>query len=205
MRIAPPVLALLLASPILAQQAPTPAPFQAAPSAATATVPAVLPEEQQLAVRERLAQMRAQTEAQINARLNACPVGFTVERRANAETALAKTPDGRLAQSLDFTFRGARAIVEADITVHGMTPRARMVERPLGEYDDDAEEFALKGTAAVPLTLSSVWLRQLGTVSWADLTRVVYSDGTVWTPQDKPHCTARPSMMVLVGSSTRLK
>jgi len=200
MRILPLALTLLLASPIFAQQAPT-------QSGADVAVPAVSPAQTispdvQRRLQEGLLKMRAQLQAQANA----CPVGFSVDRKSKPSLEVAKDSGAELRQGLDVSLRtNERKIVEADITVHGMVFRPRIIGASAGDVEDLPEEFVLKGTADEPVQLSSVRLQRLGTVSWVELMRVVYSDGTMWTPKDSGHCVARPSMLVLVNGSAQMK
>lgn len=200
MRLTPIAFVLLLASPLFAQGAPP-------QSGAEVTVPAnagaqsVLPDVQRL-VQQSVKNMRAQMEAQIAA----CPVGFSVARRSNPGLEVASNSSATMRQVLDVSFRtNERKIVEADITVHGMVFRPRIIGASASDAEDAPEEFILKGTADEPLQLSSVHLQRLGTASWAELTRLVFSDGTTWTPMGEMRCTARPSMLVLVNASTQSK
>jgi hypothetical protein len=150
---------------------------------------------------------RARIQANFQAVRASCPIGFFVQRKGTWSTVVTKGLDGsdvRLGMGLDLNFRTqAHAVVEADVTVHGMTPRPRIIGALTSTPEDAAEDFALKGTADAPLKMSSVWMKRLGTVSWVELTRVVFSDGTAWTPVGNAHCTARPSLMVLVGGSAQ--
>ena len=119
----------------------------------------------------------------MQAEMAACPVGFSVERRSNPGLEVTKNPGAELRQALDVSLRtNERKIAEADITVHGMEFRPRIIGASANDAEDAPEEFILKGTTDEPLQLSSVRLQRLGTVSWAELTRLVFSDGTMWTP-----------------------
>jgi len=200
MRILPLALTLLLASPTFAQQAP-------AQSGAEAGAPAVNPAQTiSPDAQRRLQEGLVKLQAQMRAQLNACPVGFSVDRKSKPNLEVAKDSGAELRQGLDVSLRtNERKIVEADITVHGMVFRPRVIGASAGDAEDLPEEFVLKGTADEPVQLSSVRLQRLGTVSWVELMRVVYSDGTVWTPKDNGHCTARPSMLVLVNGPAQLK
>jgi hypothetical protein len=149
--------------------------------------------------------MQARMEKMRTQASGACPVGFFVQRKAAHGLVVTKTPGGpdtTLGMGLDLGFRPrSLSIVEADITVHGMTPQARVIPASLNASEDAAESFALKATAAAPLTLSSVWMKRLGTISWVELTRLVFSDGTTWTPSGDAHCTSRPSLLLPVNAS----
>jgi hypothetical protein len=138
-------------------------------------------------------------------RTAACPVAFSVEREGAGGLVTTRHPDdpgAKLSPGLDLTFRAQPSIIEADITVYGMTPQARVIPSP-SAYDDSSESFTLNGTAANPVTLSSIWMKRLGTVSYVELTRLVFSDGATWTPNGNVHCIARPSLLVLVGASAQ--
>lgn len=149
---------------------------------------------------ERLRSMAA---VQRLAPQEACPVGFHVDRRGSFGLEAAKGPDTHRGPGLDLSFRSQKAIVEAVITVHGMDKGVHVVPAA-GERGTDATEiFDLKGTAEKPLEDLPVWMEQLGMVNWAELTRVVYADGTSWTPTGEQRCTATPSLMVLVDGTAR--
>ena len=200
MRISSLALILFFASPMFGQGAPAQAGTEVAPQ--TASPAQSIPPEVQRRLQEGLAKMRGQLQA-TNA---ACPVGFSIERRSNPGLEVTNNSGAEPRQALDVSLRTyERKIVEADITVHGMVFRPRIIGASFSDAEDLPEEFVLKGTADEPVQLSSVHLQRLGTVSWVELTRVVFSDGTAWTPAGEVHCTARPSMLVLVNASPQSK
>ena len=197
MRITPLALALLISPQAFAQTATQPG-KEATPQV-NGPAQTISPDVQRR-LQEQVAKMRAKLEAQSAA----CPLGFSIDRKSNPALQFAKDPGAEPRQALDVSLRtNERKIVEADITVHGMEFRPRIIGASTNDAEDLPEEFVLKGTAEAPVELSSVLLQRLGTVSWVELTRVVYFDGTTWAPFGSTHCTARPSMMVLVNSSTR--
>lgn len=205
MRLSPLVFSILLSAPFVAnaQSAQTGAPT--APPSSSNAAQAVSPGAQ-WSTQQNAARLRAQLQAELPPRM-ACPVAFSAQREGAwglLATERPNKPDARLGQGLDLSFRTpAHAIVEADIIVHGMTPQTRIIPVPAGASEDAAEEFTLEGTADHPITLSSVWTKRLATVSWVELTRLVFSDGTTWTQTGDTHCISRPSMLVLVGGSTQ--
>ena len=197
MRITPLALALLMASQAFAQTGTQPG---------KDVTPQVNGPAQTISpnVPRRLRENLAKMQEQLHAEMTACPVGFSVERKSTPGLQAARNAGAEPRQALDVSLRtNERKIVEADVTVHGMAFRPRIIGASTNEAEDTPEEFVLRGTPDAPIELSSISLQRLGTVSWVELTRLVYSDGTTWVPVGNTHCTTRPSMLVLVNSSTR--
>jgi len=196
MRMTPLALALLMASPAFAQTA-----MQSGKNVTpqvNGPAQTITPDAQR-----RLQEQVAKARAKLQAESAACPVGFSANRRGSAGLEVTKPGDTHTGMGLDLGFHATvRAIVEADITVHGTPLGAQALAVPMSAPQEAAEDFVLKGTADDPVKPSSIWMRQLSTVSWVELTRVVFADGGEWTPSG-PRCIVRPSMLVLVNSSTR--
>jgi hypothetical protein len=68
--------------------------------------------------------------------------------------------------------------------------------------DTIAKTFTLERQAgATALTDADVWMRQVGSIRWADLISVTFTDGTTWHSAEDPECRAVPSNFLLVGSA----
>jgi hypothetical protein len=138
-----------------------------------------------------------------------CPVNFSVKRNPKSGLVMVKrpgTPPGpAYSQGLhiDFVPRTESPIRKASITVHGMTPGTRMLPTraatPMG--DDATETFELTPSAGLPLLHSSIWTKKMSAVTYVELTRIEYADGTTWQPSPESRCTAAPSLFVLVDSA----
>jgi hypothetical protein len=186
MRLSPIFLSILL-SPIVVS------------SAQSGTAAAVQPK---VDVTKQLSGRPAQMQQQSMASTHACPVAFKAEREGSLGLRETKNPGENPGPGLDLTFGAdVRRVVEADITVYGWSKQLRMV--PAANPPETSESFVLNGTNDAPVMQSLVWMKRLGVVNSVELTRVVFSDGAAWAQSGHLHCTARPSMMVLVGASAR--
>jgi hypothetical protein len=114
----------------------------------------------------------------------------------------ADVPRGQGLQ-INFVPFPAAAILKAGITVHGASARLHMVpaSAAAANREDVAETFELTSNAEGPLLHSSIWTNKVVAVSWVELTRVEYADGTTWQASPESRCTAAPSLMVLVDSA----
>ena len=130
-----------------------------------------------------------------------CPIGFSVERRS--ATGLVETKEaaekhrGRSALEVKLGGKGAAEIVSAEVTVHGYSAKLRVL--PVGTESDASERFTISGAAA-ELLVREIWMHRVNTVSWVDLDKVAYADGTVWQASANARCKAVPSNFLLVGA-----
>lgn len=134
----------------------------------------------------------------------ACPVGLRVDRNANViqrEVDGKTIPTGQGA-TLHFMNSGERRVVEADITIHGHSDRviAQPLKQPLvvNRNNDLTETFHLSGSASDPLIEKKLWTAKIAGITWVELTRVVFSDGTSWNSSVPGECRIEPSLFVLV-------
>ena len=130
----------------------------------------------------------------------ACPVGLRVDRNANViqrEVDGKTIPTGKGA-TLHFMSPTERRVVEADITVHGYS--GRVIAQPLtvNWNNDVTETFHLSGSASDPLIEKKLWTAKIAGITWLELTRVVFSDGTSWHSSVPGECRIEPSLFVLV-------
>ena len=134
-----------------------------------------------------------------------CPVRFSAERRSIPTMKNVRNADVPHGQGLQVNFLTlpATAILNADITVHGASARLHMIPAATAKAnrDDAIETFRLTSSAEGPLLHSSIWTNKIVAVSWVELTRVEYADGTTWQASPQSRCTAAPSLMVLVDSA----
>jgi hypothetical protein len=130
----------------------------------------------------------------------ACPVDLHVDRRASI---ISREVDGKsipTGQGLDLHFVNTRGrnVVAVDMTVHGYD--GRVIAQPLtaGSYSDLTEDFHLTGTAGEPLTDKLIWTAKIDGITWVELKRVLFSDGTSWQRTIPSECRVEPSLFVLV-------
>lgn len=144
----------------------------------------------------------------------ACPVDLRADRRASV---VSREVDGKpvpTGQGLVLHFRAfssssttsegttvtpARAITSADIVVHGRS--AAVIAQPLtipNRANELTETFHLTGTATEPLLEKSLWTSRIHGITWIELTRVTFSDGTSWERSISSECRIEPSLFVLV-------
>jgi hypothetical protein len=95
----------------------------------------------------------------------------------------------------------ADPIVAADIVVHGFAAGMRIVPATSLSPDEVTETFHLIASAGHSLTGSPIQTAQLAAVDRIELTRIQYADGTTWHPSAGSHCSASPSLLVLVNSA----
>ena len=149
----------------------------------------------------------------------ACPVDLRADRRAGV---ISREVDGKTiptGQGLILHFRTPsetastsqenaatpRRVISADITVHGYT--GRVIAQPVtagakpltvGAQSELTEDFHLTGSAANPLTQKAVWTAKIHGITWIELTRVTFSDGSSWQRTIPSECRIEPSLFVLV-------
>lgn len=129
-----------------------------------------------------------------------CPVGFSVERSSAMGLVATKkgATEGRSSQALEIKLGGkdAAAMVSAVVTVHGHSAKLRVL--PVGSGSDASESFQITGEAA-SLLIREIWMHRVNTVSWVDLNRVEYADGSVWQASVNARCRVVPSNFLLVA------
>jgi hypothetical protein len=118
-------------------------------------------------------------------------------------TALYRSDPGYHTQGLGVTVVDAKDhIVATDIVVHGY-PAGTRVTPASAPSREIAEDFHLAATEGLPLIDSPVRTTHIAIVEWLELTRIEYADGTSWQPSAASHCSASPSLFVLVNATAR--
>ena len=145
----------------------------------------------------------------------ACPVNLRVDRRASV---ISREIDGKAVptgQGLMLHFgsplnpytegtapdgatKSKAKVISADLTVHGYA--GGVVEQPLTirTSSEVTEHFHLTGSATAPLIEKSLWTTKMHVITWIELTRVTFSDGSSWQSSVPKECVAEPSLFVLV-------
>ncbi|MGA1983892.1 MAG: hypothetical protein ABSG84_15680 [Acidobacteriaceae bacterium] len=134
----------------------------------------------------------------------ACPVGFSVDRKPDG--AIIWTNSSRLpaphGQGLDINFARPKAqIASADIVVHGYPSALHIIPAAPSAPSEITETFHLTANTDQPLLHPSVWTAHMVAISWVELTRLDYTDGTAWQPSASRQCTAAPSLFVPVATA----
>lgn len=155
---------------------------------------------QQLAQRLDQAAQAAQTRA-----IASCPVRFSVDR--NSEGALIQADGRALAHHgprLNITLENSQTrIASADLVAYGYPAGAHIFPATPSVPQEVSETFHITAGAGLPLVESPVWTDRLAVVNRLEITRIDYADGTSWQPSAYSHCTASPSLFVLVNATAR--
>ena len=134
----------------------------------------------------------------------ACPVRLNAERRSATGMILRET-DGRArphGQGLQVNFDRAQQlpIIAADLTVHGYSGGAIALPLTVTSAKDLVQDFHLTGTSERPIVESSIWTSNMTAISWIEVTRLVYADGTTWQRSSSRECVFEPSLYVPVNA-----
>jgi hypothetical protein len=134
---------------------------------------------------------------------HACPVLLSVDRIPDGAVILTNGAPAPHRQGLTLTFRRPAAqIVAADITVHFYPASVRAIPAAPGAKDraEETQTFYLS-SANGPMLQSSIWTYYTAPVSWVELTRLEFADGTTWQSSAPRQCGAAPSLFVLVDAA----
>lgn len=128
----------------------------------------------------------------------ACPVELRADRRANI---VSREVDGKpipTGQGLMLHFLSRPTVVSADIIVHGYA--GGVIAQPLTvtSQSEATEKFHLTGSSSDPLIQPSIWTEKIHGITWLELTRVTFSDGSSWNSSIEKQCRIEPSLFVLV-------
>lgn len=133
-----------------------------------------------------------------------CPIGFFASRQANVQmnTASDAAKNGP-AQGLHLVLdRGSRPDIQSiEVTVYASSLKPRALLLNNSSPDTISKTFTLereKGSAT--LDEADVWMHQVGSVRWADLVSITYTDGVSWRAMPTLKCRAVPSNFLLVGT-----
>ena len=131
-----------------------------------------------------------------------CPVQFSVDRTpggAFIKTNGAPAPRG---QGLNLTFAKPEVqIVSADITVHFYSATLRAIPAIPSAPKGSTQTFHLTSGPENSMLHSSIWTKHTAPVSWVELTRLEYANGTTWHSSTPRQCGVAPSLYVLVDSA----
>jgi hypothetical protein len=148
-----------------------------------------------------------------------CPVGFSARRQAIGQ--IMSASDARQygpAQGLHLTLNHLSStpdIESIEVRVYGTSPKERVL--PVGQQATDTVAKAVDPrsrfsdtvtktfelhctTGSDSLSDADVWMHQVGSVRWADLISITFTDGTTWRPTENLKCRAVPSNFLLVAN-----
>jgi hypothetical protein len=136
-----------------------------------------------------------------------CPVGFFANRQAATNLVIvdrARQKDDGPAQGLHLMLNrlSQPAIQSIEVTVYGTSLSPKPYALPVAPPSDDliSKTFGLhRTTGSDSLSEADVWMHQVGSVRWADLISITYTDGTTWHAASNLKCRAVPSNFLLVG------
>lgn len=137
---------------------------------------------------------------------NGCPVGFFANRQAATNLVTvgrdAKENDGTaqgLHLMLNHLNRPAIQSIEVTVSATSLKPRALLLDMRSGDIVQ--KTFTLERQPdSTSLSDANVWMHQVGSVRWADLISITYTDGTTWHAAPNLKCRAVPSNFLLVGA-----
>jgi hypothetical protein len=134
-----------------------------------------------------------------------CPVGFFASRQADRQMLYAS--DGKqlgfrqgLHFSIDQLARPAIDSVEVAVYATSMKGIVLPAASLSNSSDTISKTFTLERKAGSNgLSEADIWMQQVGSVRWADLISVTFTDGTTWHAKENLRCRAVPSDFLLVG------
>ena len=134
---------------------------------------------------------------------NGCPVQLTAHRLPEAGlVAVSPRPEGKRpgplsrSQPLRLTFwpGNARAITQADITLHGMSGSAVVPAGGNGRANA-TENLSITPTPEPNhLLIAVVYVKRLTVVQWVELNELRFADGTEWHASADAVCRVAPSL-----------
>jgi hypothetical protein len=134
-----------------------------------------------------------------------CPVGLSATREVGGPLHAIDDPLVSGGRQVRINFAAGQAVLKADIIVHGMkSPSAQqglILTGPAANSQNNTESFQLVGSAASPLLHSTIATKRMTAISWLELTRLEFSDGTIWQRSGGSRCVVAPSLYVPVDSA----
>jgi hypothetical protein len=134
-----------------------------------------------------------------------CPVSFYANREANGQV-LNRAEDAKQTSSaqglhLMLNHLSEPAIQSIEVTVYASSLKLRALPLDASSPETISKTFSLeRQTGTASLSQADVWMHQVGSVRWADLISITYTDGITWHPTETLKCRAIPSNFLLVGS-----
>jgi hypothetical protein len=136
-----------------------------------------------------------------------CPVGFSASRQAGGQVLTASDaksvgPEQGLHLMFDYPSGPAIQSIEVIIYASSLKPQALLLD--MRSPDTISKTFTLeRQPGSTALTDADVWMRQAGSIRWADLISITFTDGTTWHSTEDFKCHAVPSNFLLVRHAQR--
>lgn len=132
-----------------------------------------------------------------------CPVSLKAQHKADGS--MVKTgnahPQG-IGQWLHLTLadpQGKKAI-EALITVHGFTDKARVTETGSGNSPDARRTLTVPFTTAAGQSAeANLWVPEMTAVQTIELDSVTFDDGAMWSFAGSTSCRITPDLFMLIA------
>jgi hypothetical protein len=134
-----------------------------------------------------------------------CPIGFFASRQGGLH-AMTASDEKKLGpgQGLHLTLgRPLKSDIQSiEVTVYASSLKPRTLLLDDSSLDTISKTFTIeRQTGQASLTEADVWMHQVGSIRWADLISITYTDGTTWHPVKKDlNCKAVPSNLLLIGA-----
>ena len=133
--------------------------------------------------------------------LDACPIGLTAQQDSNQALLAARAHPDAPAQLLRLTIQNKRLprIVEAEINIHGTSPKSRVVGND-PHPEDTVKHVTLKSSVRGDQSvIETVTAEDLTSVASIEVKELRYADGTVWHVSTAAQCIANPDGVMLVA------
>jgi hypothetical protein len=132
-----------------------------------------------------------------------CPINVWAQRQSNLAILSAKDDrkDGT-ALGLHVMLKPISTpnIESVEVTLHGTSSDPRVLPVGPASPSDVTKTFELHRKAdEQSLADFDLWMHHAGSLRWADITVITYSDGTSWHPSKTSICRAVPSSLTLIG------
>jgi hypothetical protein len=135
-----------------------------------------------------------------------CPIGFSASRQGGlhamtVDEAKKLGPGQGLHLTLAHPSKPDIQSIEVTVYATSLKPRALLLED--SSPDMISRTFTLeRQTGEASLGEADVWMNQVGSVRWADLIAVTFTNGVTWRPTADLKCQAFPSNFLLVETAT---
>ncbi len=142
------------------------------------------------------------------ARGEVCPVWLTAQRDAEGTMLMTQSHQGDpLAQGLKVIFRHAPSPIESVTgtlyATRSFGPGWLLVQSGLPEPDATKPFEFHRAAGQKSLVDFEVWMDNVATLRWVDVTAITYADGTTWKAPKDAVCRAFPSLFVPVNATAR--
>jgi len=136
-----------------------------------------------------------------------CPVAFSASRQAGGQvlTASNAKPTGP-AQGLHLMFDhpSGPSIQSIEVIIYASSLKLQALLLDMRSPDTISKTFTFeRQPGSTAFTDADVWMREVGSIRWADLISISFTDGTTWHSTEDLKCRAVPSSFLLVGHAQR--